>query len=188
MWIFFAHKANGLKKADRNTVGSDKSFGFFFEGTGDKLLIFESPIALLSFICLYPKDWQTRICCSLGGVSGKAMESILSERKDITHVFLCLDNDNVGNSASLKLTELIPEAITVTRLVPARKDWNDVLREKDSVENHRFIAETVVLREVKRDEPVQIIRMSEVTPEKVEWLWYPYIPFGKLTLLQGNPG
>jgi predicted ATP-dependent serine protease len=27
-----------------------------------------------------------------------------------------------------------------------------------------------------------------VTAQEVEWLWYPYIPRGKLTLLEGNPG
>ena len=25
-------------------------------------------------------------------------------------------------------------------------------------------------------------------PKEVRWLWYPYIPFGKVTLLQGDPG
>ena len=25
-------------------------------------------------------------------------------------------------------------------------------------------------------------------PEKVDWLWYPYIPYGRLTLIQGDPG
>ena len=29
---------------------------------------------------------------------------------------------------------------------------------------------------------------SNVTATSVEWLWYPYIPFGKITLLQGDPG
>lgn len=29
---------------------------------------------------------------------------------------------------------------------------------------------------------------SDVTARKVQWLWYPYIPFGKLTILQGDPG
>ena len=29
---------------------------------------------------------------------------------------------------------------------------------------------------------------SEVQQSHVEWLWYPYIPFGKITVLQGNPG
>ena len=30
--------------------------------------------------------------------------------------------------------------------------------------------------------------MSEINAEKVQWLWYPYIPLGKLTILQGDPG
>lgn len=29
---------------------------------------------------------------------------------------------------------------------------------------------------------------SSVTQRKVEWLWFPYIPYGKLTILQGDPG
>lgn len=29
---------------------------------------------------------------------------------------------------------------------------------------------------------------SSVKSKKVEWLWYPYIPYGKLTILQGDPG
>ncbi len=29
---------------------------------------------------------------------------------------------------------------------------------------------------------------SAVVPKEVEWLWYPYIPYGKITLLQGDPG
>jgi len=29
---------------------------------------------------------------------------------------------------------------------------------------------------------------SSITETPVDWLWYPYIPFGKVTLLQGDPG
>ena len=29
---------------------------------------------------------------------------------------------------------------------------------------------------------------SRVEPKEVNWLWYPYIPYGKLTLIQGDPG
>jgi len=29
---------------------------------------------------------------------------------------------------------------------------------------------------------------SSVTQRNVEWLWYPYIPYGKITILQGDPG
>ena len=36
--------------------------------------------------------------------------------------------------------------------------------------------------------PVPMICMQNVEQTKVSWLWYPYISFGKLTILQGNPG
>lgn len=29
---------------------------------------------------------------------------------------------------------------------------------------------------------------SSVKQHKIEWLWYPYIPYGKITILQGDPG
>ena len=29
---------------------------------------------------------------------------------------------------------------------------------------------------------------DSVKAQKVDWLWYPYIPYGKLTLLEGDPG
>ena len=35
---------------------------------------------------------------------------------------------------------------------------------------------------------LELVKASEITPKSVEWLWYPYIPFGKVTLLQGDPG
>lgn len=30
--------------------------------------------------------------------------------------------------------------------------------------------------------------MSDVKLQPVDWLWYPFIPFGKITMIQGNPG
>ena len=36
--------------------------------------------------------------------------------------------------------------------------------------------------------PLEVVKASEIEPKEVKWLWYPYIPFGKVTLLQGNPG
>ena len=35
---------------------------------------------------------------------------------------------------------------------------------------------------------LKIINMDEVAVEDVEWLWYPYIPFGKLTIVHGDGG
>ena len=35
---------------------------------------------------------------------------------------------------------------------------------------------------------LELIRASEIEPKEIEWLWYPFIPYGKVTLLQGDPG
>lgn len=37
-------------------------------------------------------------------------------------------------------------------------------------------------------ENLRIISGSEVEPKEVDWLWYPYIPYGKVTIVQGDPG
>src|SRR5262249_30402501 len=36
--------------------------------------------------------------------------------------------------------------------------------------------------------PYACVKMSSVQPEKVSWLWKPYLPVGKITLLDGWPG
>lgn len=35
---------------------------------------------------------------------------------------------------------------------------------------------------------LKIIKMSDVQLQEIEWLWYPFIPYGKLTIIQGDPG
>ena len=35
---------------------------------------------------------------------------------------------------------------------------------------------------------LEITKASEVPVKSVEWLWYPYIPYGKVTVLQGEAG
>ena len=35
---------------------------------------------------------------------------------------------------------------------------------------------------------LQMIKMSEIQSQEVAWLWYPFIPYGKLMIVQGDPG
>ena len=35
---------------------------------------------------------------------------------------------------------------------------------------------------------LKMIKMSEVQSQEIEWLRYPFIPYGKLTIVQGDPG
>jgi len=40
----------------------------------------------------------------------------------------------------------------------------------------------------EKPDTLKLIRMSEIATEAIKWLWYPYIPFGKITVIQGDPG
>lgn len=41
----------------------------------------------------------------------------------------------------------------------------------------------------RRNEPnLKLINMEQVEVEKIDWLIYPFIPFGKVTIVQGDPG
>ena len=42
--------------------------------------------------------------------------------------------------------------------------------------------------EIPSEVELEVIRASEIVPTEIKWLWYPYIPFGKVTILQGDPG
>ena len=35
---------------------------------------------------------------------------------------------------------------------------------------------------------LKLISMDTIEAENVQWLWYPYIPLGKITIVQGDPG
>ncbi len=36
--------------------------------------------------------------------------------------------------------------------------------------------------------PLHTVCLADVEPEQMRWLWYPYIPAGKLTSIEGDPG
>ena len=175
------------EKFRQDAAGAEKAFGFAHRGTDKQLLVFEAPIDLLSFIELFPKNWQQHSYLALGGVSAKALQQFLSERPDVERVFLCLDADKAGEDACKRLAALLPDTVSVTRIQPCMKDWNDVLVHRAEIPNRNYF-KSIVLKEPSKPETVKIIRMSDVELTPVEWLWKPYLPFGKLSVLQGNPG
>ena len=184
-----AHQRGTTGNFRLDVKGSDKAFNFCYRGEGERLFVFEAPIDLLSFLCLFKKDWQKQSYLALGGVGEKALLRFLSDRPNIKTVYLCLDSDNAGNDACSRLAELVPEGLTVHRLVPLFKDWNEVLQRRAEIADGKYLSEAIYgLREPPQEETVEIIRMSEVDTQTVEWLWKPYIPFGKVTIIQGNPG
>ena len=164
--------------------GSEKAYGFGHIGTDEKLFVFESPIDLLSYITAVPEEWEKHSYISLGGLSEKAMKRMYTEYPHIHSIYLCLDNDEPGNKRCRQFVSLIPEELSVYRLEPVKKDWNECLVAEVPVEN---MAKQMCWRDA-REKPVPVMKMSEVEETVVQWLWYPFIPFGKVTLIQGNPG
>ena len=99
------------------------------------------PIDLLSFLCLFKKDWQKQSYLALGGVGEKALLRFLSDRPNIKTVYLCLDSDQAGSDACSRLAEFVPEGLTVHRLVPLYKDWNEVLQHRAEIADGKYIRE-----------------------------------------------
>ena len=70
-----------------------------------------------------------------------------------------------------------------------QKLGKEVQTRRGEIADGKYIREAIYgLKEPPQEETVEIIRMSEVDTQTVEWLWEPYIPFGKVTIVQGNPG
>lgn len=41
---------------------------------------------------------------------------------------------------------------------------------------------------VETNTELKMIHLNEVESQEIKWLWYPFIPYGKLSILQGDPG
>lgn len=44
------------------------------------------------------------------------------------------------------------------------------------------------MKKRKTEPGLRLINMEDVAVEQVEWLLYPFIPYGKVTIIQGDPG
>ena len=44
------------------------------------------------------------------------------------------------------------------------------------------------VKQMNYNKETELIRGSQIITRDVEWLWYPYIPYGKITIIQGVPG
>ncbi len=126
-----AHKrsTNSFGEAFRiNIEGCDPKYSFHHIGRDGCLYVFEAPIDLLSFITLYPRDWESHNYVACCGTSIQPVLKILEQMPVHDTVFLCLDNDEAGQKASQRMEdELRNHGISTERIVPQLKDWNEDL-------------------------------------------------------------
>ena len=131
-----AHKrsSNSVGSTFRITCsGSDTRYSFAHFGEDERLYVFEAPIDMLSFLTLYPKEWQKHSYIAMNGVYENAVLTALKNHSNLSEVILCVDNDEGGIEAVDRLRDILNENgySNVKRLAPPYKDWNEVLKAKN---------------------------------------------------------
>ena len=115
--------------------GSDTKYSFSHFGKSSRLYVFEAPIDMMSFLTLYPKEWQKHSYIAMNGVYENAVLTALKNHSNLSEVILCVDNDEGGIEAADRLRDILNENgySNVKRFVPPYKDWNEVLKAKNGV-------------------------------------------------------
>lgn len=116
--------------------GSDTRYSFAHFGESKRLYVFEAPIDMMSFLTLYPKDWQKHSCIAMNGVYENAVLTALKNHSNLCEIVLCVDNDEGGIEAVDRLRDILHENgyPNVKRLAPEFKDWNECLKSQNGVE------------------------------------------------------
>ena len=91
---------------------------------------------MMSFLTLYPKNWQKHSCIAMNGVYENAVLTALKNHSNLREIVLCVDNDEGGIEAVDRLRDILHENgyPNVKRLAPEFKDWNECLKSQNGVE------------------------------------------------------
>ena len=111
-----------------NAESSMDEFAFHRIGKSKYLYLFEAPIDLLSFICMHRENWKNHSYVASCSVSDRVLFQCLNDYTHIEKVYLCLDNDEPGQTAANRISaKLFALGIKSEILVPFHKDWNEDL-------------------------------------------------------------
>ena len=111
-----------------NVAGSQPEYSFHFNGTSEKLFLFEAPIDMLSYISMHKENWQEHSYAASCSVSDRVLFQCLKNNPNIKNVFLCFDNDEAGQTANKRIADKLNTMnIQNEILVPTYKDWNEDL-------------------------------------------------------------
>lgn len=134
-----AHKRGTYRSSYKGNIdGSFSEYSFHYIGTSNRLYVFEAPVDMLSYISLYPKDWQQHSYVALCSVAEHAAIYLLKQNTNINEIYLCLDHDKAGIEGCYRIAESIytlnPEYI-IKQLIPNQKDWNEQLKQQNGTES-----------------------------------------------------
>ena len=127
---------NSFGKTFRMTCeGSDTRYSFAHFGESEKLFVFEAPIDMLSYLTLYPQDWQKHSYIAMNGVYENAVLTALKNHSNLEEIVLCTDNDEGGIDAAQRLTDILKEHgyENISRIAPENKDFNEDLKARNGI-------------------------------------------------------
>lgn len=111
-----------------NAEGCIPEYSFHWNGTSDKIFLFEAPIDMLSYISLNPYQWQKNTYAASCSVADRVLFQCLKDNPQIKEVYLCLDNDEAGLTAAKRISDkLFIQGYKTEILTPIHKDWNEDL-------------------------------------------------------------
>lgn len=111
-----------------NVAGSQPEYSFHFNGTSDKMFLFEAPIDMLSYISKHKENWQEHSYAASCSVSDRVLFQCLKDNPNIKNVYLCFDNDEAGQVANKRIADKLNSMnIKSEILIPIHKDWNEDL-------------------------------------------------------------
>ncbi len=111
-----------------NAEGCVPEYSFHWNGTSDKIFLFEAPIDMLSYISLNPHQWQKNTYAASCSVADRVLFQCLKDNPNIKEVYLCLDNDEAGQIAAKRISDkLFVQGYKTEILTPINKDWNEDL-------------------------------------------------------------
>lgn len=111
-----------------NEPNSIPEYSFHWNGTSENLYLFEAPIDMLSYISMHKENWQQHSYAAACGLSDRVLFQMLEDMPNIRKVYLCLDNDAAGQTATGKISlKLYAKGVESEVLVPSHKDWNEDL-------------------------------------------------------------
>jgi len=117
-------------------TGSDTRYSFAHFGESTRLYVFEAPIDMLSFLTLYPQNWQEHSYIAMNGVYENAILKALETHRNLQKIVLCTDNDEGGIEAAYRLADILHEYDyhKISRILPEMKDFNEMLKALNGAE------------------------------------------------------
>lgn len=113
-------------------------------------------------------------------------------------VAIIADNDEPGWKFAVEAGNQLYNAAKSVRILDLKEIWPDIPEHGDTTDLIEHFGDDDgigMIQELARNAEAftlesqrKIITLNAVEVQKSDWLWYPYIPLGKITLLSADPG